>query len=162
MTGRWASEEAPMPSPFSEQNSASRRRLEALVRSLSDDDLRRTTPDGWTVAALLAHLAFWDQRMVALLERWREGDVDASPADPDAINDALRPLCLALEPRQAAAFCLASAEAADAALEAMSPELYAAIQEEVRASGTQFRANRALHRDDHMAQIESLLPAGAG
>ena len=28
---------------------------------------------GWTVAGVLAHLAFWDQRVVVLVDRWADG-----------------------------------------------------------------------------------------
>src|SRR5512137_542334 len=136
---------------FADENTASRRRLESLIRRLSDADLARPTSDGWTVAALLAHLAFWDQRVLVLLRRWKAKGVDESPVDPDAINDALKPLCLALAPRVAAELCLSSAEAVDAELETITAELIGQIQ----ASSTHFRFNRALHRNDHLSEIES-------
>jgi len=142
-----------MPSPFFEENTASRLKLKAMLSRLSDEDLARTAPSGWTVSALLAHMAFWDQRMLVLLRRWREKGVDESPVDADAMNDALKPLCLALNPRTAVEICLSSAEAVDAELEAMSPELY----EEIKVGPTHFRANRALHRSDHLGEIERLL-----
>jgi len=144
-------QERSMTSSFVDENTASRRRLESLVRRLSDADLARSTSDGWTVAALLAHLAFWDQRVIALLRRWEAKGVDESPVDPDAINDALKPLCLALTPRTAAELCLSSAEAVDAKLEAITADLVKRIQ----TSPTHFRFNRALHRDDHLNEIES-------
>ncbi len=56
-----------MTFPYSQQNADSRRRLESLVGGLSDKDLACTTDYGWTVAALLAHLAFWDHRMSVIL-----------------------------------------------------------------------------------------------
>lgn len=142
-----------MAYPFVEDNHISRRRLEILVSRLSKEDFARATSAGWTVSALLAHLAYWDQRMVVLLRRWKAHGVDESPADADAINDALQPLCLALEPRAAARLCLASAREADAALEAISPDLYEAIQ----ASPNHFRFNRSLHRNNHLDEIEGLL-----
>jgi Mycothiol maleylpyruvate isomerase N-terminal domain len=43
-------------------NTAERARLEAVVGRLTDADLKRPLAAGWTVAAVLAHLAFWDQR----------------------------------------------------------------------------------------------------
>ena len=54
------------------RNDAERARLRALVARLSDADLARPMPGGWTVAAVLAHLAFWDQRIMVLLERWEQ------------------------------------------------------------------------------------------
>lgn len=49
------------------RDGASRQRLERLVQGLSDEPLGLTTAYGWTVASLLAPLAFWDQRVLALL-----------------------------------------------------------------------------------------------
>jgi hypothetical protein len=142
-----------MTFPFVQENNTSRQRLESFVRGLSDGDLARSNPDGWTVAALLAHLAFWDQRVLVLLRRWQEAGVDESPIDPDAMNGALQSLCLALEPRRAIELCLASAAAVDAELEGITADLV----EQIETSPTFFRFNRALHRNDHLGEIESLL-----
>ncbi len=146
-----------MEFPFAQENAASRQRLEIITRRLADDDLARTTPYGWTIAALLAHLAFWDQRVLALLRRWKALGVDPSPIDSTAVNDALKPLCLALDPRSTVALCLSSARAVDAELETITSELFEKIQEEIKASSTQFRFSRALHRNDHLNDIELLL-----
>jgi hypothetical protein len=142
-----------MASPFVEENTASRRRLESFARSLSEEDLGKLNPFGWTVAALLAHLAFWDYRVVALLHRWQAEGVDESPIDSDAMNDALKPLCLALEPRAAVELCISAAEIADSEVERISTGLIA----EIEASPTHFRFNRALHRNDHLSEIERIL-----
>lgn len=142
-----------MTFPFTQENAASRQRLENLVHGLSDEQLRRENKDGWTVAALLAHLACWDQRHLHLLRRWRAGGVDDSPVDSTAINESIKPLCLAIEPRAAVALCLASAAAVDAELETISPDLMAAIE----ASPNHYRFNRSLHRNGHLNEIEALL-----
>ena len=142
---------------FLEDNALSRRRLESVTHRLSEADLHRTTSDGWSVASLFAHLAFWDQRVLVLLRRWKEKGVDESPVDSDAMNDALQPLCRALDPHTAVQLCLASAEAADAELETITSDLMAQIE----ASPTHFRFNRGLHRNDHLDQIERLLSAGS-
>src|SRR3972149_8789515 len=97
-----------MALPFTEENRASRVRLRSLVGRLSAEDLALTTDYGWTLSALFAHLAWWDQRVLILLRRWKETGVDESPVDSQAVNDALRPLCLALEPRKAIELCLSS------------------------------------------------------
>jgi hypothetical protein len=142
-----------MAFPFVQENTDSRRRLAALVRRLSDEDLGRSNPSGWTVSALLAHLAFWDQRALVLLHRWQAHGVDASPVDTDAVNDASKPLCLALDSHRAVELCLAAAEAVDAELETITPDMV----ERIQASPTHFRFDRALHRNDHLNDIEQLL-----
>jgi hypothetical protein len=138
---------------FIQSNDSSRQNLESFINTLSNDDFARTNAHGWTVAALLGHLAFWDQRMLVLLRRWQEKGVDESPVDPDMINDSLRPICLKLEPRTAADLCLASAKEADAALAAISLDLY----EEIKASSNHFRFDRSLHRNDHLREIARIL-----
>ena len=79
-----------MTFPYSEQNAASRSKLEGLVSRLTDTDLALATDYGWTISALLAHLAFWDQRMLVILKRWQEHGFDPSHIDSAAVNDALR------------------------------------------------------------------------
>lgn len=146
-----------MTFPYSEQNAQSRRRLETLVRGLSDEDLARSTDYGWTVAALLAHLAFWDQRMIVILRRWLEEGFDPSPIDAAAVNDSLRVICQALEPRTAVELCLSYAEAVDAEFDALTADLTKQLEEHAAATETQFRMNRSLHRDAHLSDIEALL-----
>lgn len=142
-----------MPFAFLRENAASRHRLETLVQRLPPEDFAHANADGWTIAALLAHLAFHDQRHLALLRRWKAHGVDESPLDVDAMNEATKPLCLALEPRAAVELCLASAAAVDAEIETLTDELLAAIQ----ASGVWFRPNRSLHRNGHLDEIQRLL-----
>jgi len=142
-----------MAFPFTEENAASRDRLEALANRLSDDDLALTTSYGWSVASLFAHMTWWDQRVLVLLRRWKEQGVDESPVDSQLINDALKPLCHAIEPRAAIRLCLASAAETDAEVVATSPELMAQIE----ASPNHFRLNRSLHRNSHIEDIEGLI-----
>lgn len=149
-----------MSFPYSQQNADSRRRLEVLVRGLSDEDLARSTDYGWTVAALLAHLAFWDYRMSVILRRWQEEGFDPSPIDSTAVNDAMKVLCHSLEPRTAAELALSAAEKVDAEFEALSDEFVRQIEQHIEATSTQFRMNRSLHRDGHLNDIEALLRQG--
>jgi hypothetical protein len=146
-----------MTFPYSEQNAESRRRLEKLVQGISEQDLARSTDYGWTVAALLAHLAFWDQRVLVILRRWIQEGFDPSPIDAMAVNDSLRVVCHALDPRTAVELCLSSAQAVDAELDSLTPERVKQLEEHAAATDTQFRMNRALHRDGHLNDIEALL-----
>ncbi|HSF83955.1 MAG TPA: hypothetical protein VLA49_22190 [Anaerolineales bacterium] len=58
-----------------------------------------------------------------------------------------------MDPRKAVELCLSSAEDVDADLERITPE----FREQIQASPTHFRFNRALHRNDHLNEIENLL-----
>lgn len=146
-----------MTFPYSKENAESYQRLKSLAHRLTDTDLALSTDYGWTVSALLAHLAFWDQRVLVILRRWEADGFDLSPIDAMAVNDSLKVICHALEPRTAVNLCLISAEVVDAELETLSPELVQRIEEHAQATETQFRMNRSLHRDGHLNDIEALL-----
>lgn len=147
-----------MTFPYSKENAESYQRLKSLVHRLTDTDLALSTDYGWTVAALLAHLAFWDQRMVVILNRWKENGLDESPIDSMAVNDSLKMICEALEPRTAADLSLIAAERIDAELDKLTADFVKQIEEHIEATGTQFRMNRGLHRNGHLDDIEALLP----
>lgn len=143
------------------QNTAERERLRALVARLGDAQLARPLEAGWTIAGVLGHLAYWDQRIVVLVERWRQAGAASVPgplnrADVDWINDAAKPMLLALPPRRAAGLALAAAEAADRAVEAL-PDDYLTSNE---AAGGPIMLLRAAHRREHLDEIERSLRAG--
>src|SRR5215213_9199341 len=112
-----------MTFPYSRENAESYQRLKSLVHRLTDTDLALSTEYGWTVAALLAHLAFWDQRVLVILHRWLQEGFDASPMDAQVVNDSLKVICHALEPRAAVELCLTYAEAADTEFDKLTAEL---------------------------------------
>ncbi|MBM3947974.1 MAG: hypothetical protein FJ312_01785 [SAR202 cluster bacterium] len=72
-----------------DDNASQRRRLEALVSRLTDDD--RDVGNSWTIAASLAHLAFWDRRAALLLRRWERKGPQPDEPDVDLLNEALLP-----------------------------------------------------------------------
>jgi hypothetical protein len=135
------------------ENAAARERLEIFVRKLSDADLCHPLAAGWTVSAVMAHLAFWDKRALVLIEKWKQDGIGPSPMDVDIINEATRELCLAIPPRAAVEIAIASATAIDRAIEQLNPEMAADIE----ANGKTVRLNRALHRHDHLNQIAKAL-----
>jgi hypothetical protein len=137
------------------ENDHERRRLEALVGKLDDAALSRPMPGGWTVAAVLAHLAFWDQRAVLLCEQLARGTAvpTVEPANVDWINDAAKPAQLALPPRRAAALAVEAARASDQAVAALSDESLA----KNTAAKSPINPLRAEHRRQHLDEIESAL-----
>lgn len=141
-----------MTGPFLDENARSSERLRSLVSQLTDEELDYSADGDWTVAAVLAHVAFWDQRACSLLRRWKRNGVSPSPIDVDNVNETLLPILLALPPRRAAELASAAAEAADQELASASPELIAAIEGQGR-----FRLRRSEHRLEHLEQIERSL-----
>ena len=139
------------------KNDASRARLSALVARASDADLTHVMPAGWTVAAVLGHLAFWDQRILSLIEAWERGTAPPPyhEGDVDWINDAGKPFLLALPPRKTAEMAVAIAEAVDRKVAALRDELVA----KNAAAGSPMNLDRAFHRKLHLDEIERVLRA---
>ena len=142
------------------ENQVQLARLEALVGRLGDRELSRPLEAGWTVAAVLAHLAFWDYRIVTLLDAWgADGRGSPPPAQDGAavdwINDAGKPLCLGLAPRAAARLAVEAAAAADQRVAALSDAVLAANA----AAGGPISVRRAEHRREHLDEIERALAA---
>jgi DinB family protein len=134
------------------RNDTERARLAALVARSSDAELARALPAGWTVAAVLGHLAFWDQRILTLLDAWERGRAPAAihEAHVDWVNDAGKPFLLALPPRQVAELAVSIATAVDRRVAALSDDLVARNV----AAGSPLSLDRAMHRKEHLDEIE--------
>jgi hypothetical protein len=137
------------------ENDRERLRLEALVGKLDDAALSRPMPDGWTVAGVLAHLAFWDQRIPTFVDMLKRGTKvpHEDPIDVEWINAAAKPTQLALQPRRAATLAVETARAVDAVLAAVSDELLA----KNAAAGGPINLRRSEHRREHLDEIEQAL-----
>ena len=83
-------------------NDAGLARLKSVVGGLRPADLSVAMPAGWTVAAVLGHLAFWDLRAAEIVRRRRPRAWAPGPWRPHLANEAMRPLLLALPPEEAA------------------------------------------------------------
>ena len=139
-------------------NDESRRRLLALIDRLDDAALAADLGEGWTVAAALAHVAFWDRSAAARWERWRTDGSMAEFPDVliDIVNAANLPAWRALRPRVAADLAAAAAEDLDALIAALPDNAAAFAQETDRL----YLVDRSGHRLAHIRQIEEALGAG--
>ena len=145
-----------------ERNSEERERLIALVRDCSDDDLAAAVGDVWAVSSALAHMAFWDQFARLLLERQLSGldaRIDAPEWRDDVLNDALLPLCRALDSRTAAQLAVDAATATDGRLAELSLATIEVL--EADADDTRWLLRRHRHRAEHLDEIEQALAASA-
>ncbi len=142
-----------MSNSYMAQNIAERERLRALVARMSESDLTRVVEHGWTVAAVLVHLAFWDRQRLFTLKRWLQDGQLLLPGEPDVINDAVAVISNAIPPREAALLAVEAAEAIDYELEQLTPEQVAALE----SAGMTRLLNRSLHRRDHLEQIERVV-----
>jgi hypothetical protein len=140
------------------ENDRERARMRELVGGMTDAELSRPMPAGWTVSAVLAHVAYWDARAIYWLGKWASGvEVSAyEPENTEAVNEAAKPLCLALAPRDALRLALRLADESDARVKAISDEMLAKI---VATGAPPFNLSRAIHRSEHLDDIERVLRA---
>jgi len=139
-------------------NDRERRRLVLLVASLDEGALAEGVHGRWTVAAKLAHLAYWDRFALALLERWAVGEGYATDTLPDfyddTLNDAQLVEHLALPPREATRLAIEAAAAIDAHLHGLPAEDAARLLTDRDASWLLRRHN---HRAEHLVEIDVAL-----
>ena len=126
--------------------------MRELATRLSEEQLRRPIGQQWSVYSTYAHIAFWDVRVMHLLDATkREGKLVAPEIDV-AVNDILNTLFLAIPPRLAAQIAFQTAEALDD-----MPENYPQdLLEQIHARHERW-VIRALHRDGHLDVIEEAL-----
>jgi uncharacterized damage-inducible protein DinB len=145
--------------PFAERNARELDRMRALVARLSDAELAAAANDSWTIAGVLAHIAFWDAHALGLVQKLQRGESftpdDQEPEDVDWINDATRPLIHAIPPRAAADLAVRLAEETDGAIASLPPELLAHTWPSDPASP--LYSVRAEHRSEHLDDIEAAL-----
>jgi hypothetical protein len=137
---------------FVELNRAATDRMRALAARLTDAELQQPVSEHWTVAIALAHLAFWDRRVLYVVDKTeRDGKLFTLEIDV-AANDLSLPLWAAIPPRAAARLAIESAEAVDRRLEGFPPALLEAI-----FSQNKRWVVRALHRNAHLDEVEAAL-----
>jgi hypothetical protein len=141
-----------MDQSFIERNRASRTRIRELVERLSDEEMQHRVGEHWTVAIALAHLAFWDRRVMYVLDiTERDGKLFVPEIDI-FVNDLSLPLWAAIPPREAARLAIETAEALDKRLESYPSALLEAIH-----AYNQRWVMRALHRDGHLDEVDAAL-----
>jgi hypothetical protein len=142
----------PLDKSFLENNRISTERIRSLANRLSDDQLQTRVGEHWTVAILLAHLAFMDRRALYMLDMTeRDGKLFVPNVDI-SVNDMSLPLWAAIPPREAARIAIQTAEENDQRLAAF-PE---ALLEEIHAYYPRW-IDRSLHRNEHLDQAEAAL-----
>src|SRR5258708_35122729 len=98
---------------FIDRNRASTKRIREIAARLSDKEMQHPVGEHWTVAIALAHLAFWDRRVMYVLDMTeRDGKLFISQIDI-VVNDLSLPLWAAIPPRDAARIAIETAETLD-------------------------------------------------
>lgn len=138
---------------FSQENHASQLELTEFISQLSNEQLYREMPAGWNVLAVLAHLAFWDQRAITLIKKWQQEGISGSPMDTDVINETTRSFFRDLDPEKTKRSVSQSAVEMDALIDSLPDDFL----QEIREKGSTVHLNRAEHRRMHVKEIKSAL-----
>ncbi|NTV65348.1 MAG: hypothetical protein HGA65_17700 [Oscillochloris sp.] len=139
---------------FREQNRTSTERIRLLVAHLSDEQLLQPVGAHWTIATTLIHIAFWDRRVLDILNRSEQEGTLITPTIDVVVNDFALPFWAAILPRTAAQLAIDAAATLDARLEACHPALLADLY-----ARNERWVNRAIHRGQHLDEIDRVLSA---
>jgi hypothetical protein len=141
-----------MDRSFVERNRLSTERIRLLAASLSDEQMQTPVGEHWTVAIVFAHLAFWDRRVMYVLDKTEQDGKLFIPEIDIFVNDLSLPLWAAIPPRAAARIAIETAETLDRRLEAFPPTLL----EEIYTFNKRW-VERSLHRGEHLDQADAAL-----
>jgi hypothetical protein len=143
----------PVSPEFEESNRKQTERLRSLVQRLDARTLRVRMPNGWTVAGVLSHIAFWDRQRLCLMKRWAAGEDCTGAYAGNVFNDALQPLLEMIPPEQAAAAAVKAAEEVDAFLLEVPTDVVDAALARPDAPNL----DRGSHREGHLDRVEKAL-----
>jgi len=136
---------------FVELNRASTQRIRAMA-ARSDEELKRPVGEHWTVSIVLAHLAWWDRRVMYVLDMTERDGKLFIPEIDVFVNDLSLPLWAAVPPREAGRIAIESAEELDQRLENYPP----ALLEEIFDYNKRWVV-RAMHRGEHLDEADAAL-----
>jgi hypothetical protein len=141
---------------FVEENKASRLELNELIGRLEERSFNIGVGPGWTLSTVLCHLAFWDQRVLFVLKKWKSAGFEPSrltPLSVDSINQAAATIAQAVPGLAAARLALESAAAVDLQVAETGDELVG----QMLSAGFERFLRRSLHRREHLQKIEKAL-----
>ena len=139
-------------SSYKELNHASSERIKKLAASLTYEQMQTQVGEHWTVAIALAHLAWWDRRVMYVLDMTAKDGKLFVPEIDIFVNDLSLPLWAAIPPREAARIAIETSEDLDQRLEVYPQDLL----EEIYNYNKRW-VIRALHRNEHLDEVDSAL-----
>lgn len=142
----------PLDPTYKEQNRASRERMRTLAHRLTDEEMQTQVGEHWTVSIVFAHLAWWDRRVMYVLDMTEKNGQLFIPEIDIFVNDLSLPLWAAVPPREAARIAIETCETLDKRLEEYDPTLL----EEIYNYNKRWVV-RALHRNEHLDEADSAL-----
>ena len=143
----------PINPSYKELNRASTERIKTYAR-LNDAEMQTRVGEHWTVSIALAHLAFWDRRVMYALDRTEQEGKLYIPEIEIAVNDLSLPFWAAIPSKDAVQLAIENSEAVDKRLETYPQNLL----EEIYNHNERWVV-RALHRDTHLDEVDAALKA---
>ena len=142
---------------FVDENDAARVELGEFIAGLDERSFKCPVGSDWTISTCLCHLAFWDHRVLFLLNEWkRTGQIEASRLSSqsvNSINQAVNAISQAVPGAAAAKLALDTAVAVDSLLASISDELV----DQLISAGFERYLKRSLHRREHLQKIKEAL-----
>ena len=139
----------PLDPSYKEQNRTSSNRIRALAERLTDEEMQTKVGEHWTVSIVFAHIAFWDRRVMYVLDMTEKDGKLFIPEIDIFVNDLSLPLWAAIPPREATRIAIETCETLDKRLEEYSPSLL----EEIYNYNKRWVV-RALHRNEHLDEAD--------
>ena len=129
--------------------------MQAIVNSLDERTMRLSVEEGWSISAVLAHLAFWEHSFLTRCDAFRDqGDFVMIDADMERfINETSLPLWRSIPGRMAANMALEAATATTIATAAMATDL----ENHLTTQRCQALLDHSQHRNAHLDAIEAVL-----
>lgn len=142
----------PIDPSYNRFNRASTERIKKLVAHLTDEEMQTRVGEHWTVAIALAHLAWWDRRVMYVLDMTAQDGKLFIPLIDIFVNDLSLPFWAAIPPREAARIAIETSEDLDQRLETYPQDLL----EEIYNHNNRW-VIRALHRNEHLDEVDAAL-----
>src|SRR5262245_16772096 len=101
----------PLDPSYKDLNRLSSERIHALEARLTDEEMQTKVGEHWTVGVVVAHIAWWDQRVMYILDMTEKNGKLFNLEIDIVVNDLSLPLWLAVPPREAARIAIETSEA---------------------------------------------------
>jgi hypothetical protein len=137
---------------FVEMNRAATARLRNVAARLTEAQFNHPVGEHWTVSVAFVHIAFWEGRVLYVLNRTEKEQKLHIPEIGIVVNDVSLPIWKVVPAREATRLAIEAAETVDARLEAYPEALLA----EVAAYNIRW-IERARHRNEHLDEVEAAL-----
>jgi hypothetical protein len=143
----------PLNPNYKDLNRTSTERIKTYAR-LSDAEMQTRVGEHWTVAIALVHIAFWDRRVLYSLDRTEQEGKLYVPQIEIAVNDLSLAFWAAIPSKDALRLAIENAEAVDQRLETYPQNLLDQIY-----NHNERWVVRALHRNEHLDEVDAALKA---